>query len=57
LSDSNDHAGFSFQLSETPPPTQADGRTPLGDLELDLRDFGEIGDDVSPAGADLRNRS
>lgn len=42
LSDSNEHAGFSFQISETPPPARAQSGTPLADLVLDMDDFGEV---------------
>lgn len=41
MSDSNEHAGFSFQISETPPPARANGRTPLAELELEMSDFGD----------------
>lgn len=41
LSDSNDHAGFTFQISETPPPARTNSGTPLADLELEMGDFGE----------------
>gem|GEM_PF-1326581 len=41
MSDSNNNGGFSFQLSETPPPTETKDLTPLGDLNLDLGAFGE----------------
>jgi hypothetical protein len=44
LSDSNDHAGFSFQISETPPPARARNQTPLADLVLDMGDFGRAQD-------------
>lgn len=40
MSESNERGGFSFQLSETPPPTRSEEQSPLGDLVLDLQDFG-----------------
>jgi hypothetical protein len=40
LSDSKQHVGFSFHISETPPPVGARAGTPLADLELDLGEFG-----------------
>lgn len=57
LSDTKNHVGFSFALSETPPPARTDaGSTPLGDLDLDLRDFGETTDEEFES-SDLRSRS
>lgn len=44
MSNSNDHAGFSFQISETPPPARAGTKTPLADLVLDMGDFGQAAD-------------
>ncbi len=40
MSESNERGGFSFQLSETPPPTRSQEQAPLDDLVLDLQDFG-----------------
>lgn len=40
MSGSNERSGFSFQLSETPPPAKAKDQAPLDDLDLDLQDFG-----------------
>lgn len=57
MSDSNEHVGFSFQLSETPPPADVTEGTPLGDLDLDFGDFTNGSEDASPAALDLRNRS
>lgn len=48
LSDSNHHAGFSFQISDTPPPARAQDKTPLAELELDMRDFGEVTEPALP---------
>lgn len=40
MSDSNQHAGFSFQISDTPPPTRRTEGTQLAELDLDMGDFG-----------------
>lgn len=42
MAKTNNHASFSFALSETPPPTRSSEGTPLGDLDLDLGEFGEL---------------
>lgn len=40
MSGSNERSGFSFQLSETPPPAKTRDEAPLDELDLDLQDFG-----------------
>jgi hypothetical protein len=48
LSEPNDHASFSFALSETPPPARSEEESPLGDLDLDLGDFADVLDASEP---------
>ena len=40
LTRAHNPGGFSFELSESAPPVQAEEPTPLGELDLDLDDFG-----------------
>lgn len=41
-----DPGGFSFELSESAPPVRSEELSPMGDLDLDLDDFGQS---LSPA--------
>ncbi len=57
LSESNERGGFSFQLSETPPPTRSQEQAPLDDLVLDLQDFGSWEDPPAESSAQVRPKA
>lgn len=48
MSEHHKPSGFSFELSESAPPVEADERTPLGDLELDMAALGASDSPFSP---------